>query len=88
MVTMEHKQSKPTVNNAHLTNLKFKNFKVAEAMRLKIIALNGITSVTNLMKIFQAVQKLLVGDTQTDTETDRQTGDFIGLLPFLESRLK
>jgi hypothetical protein len=33
------------------------------------------------MKIFQAVQKSLVGD-------HRQTGDLISLLSFLESRLK
>jgi hypothetical protein len=36
------------------------------------------------MKIYQAVQKLLVGGTQRD----RQTGDLISLLSFLESRLK
>jgi hypothetical protein len=34
------------------------------------------------MKIYQAVQKLLVGD------TDRQTGDLISLLSFVESGLK
>jgi hypothetical protein len=43
-----------------------------ESMALKIIAggplLNGITSVTNFMKSYQAVQKLLVGDTQTDRQ--------------------
>jgi hypothetical protein len=33
----------------------------------------------NFMKIYQAVQKLLVGD--------RQTGDLISLLSLLESRL-
>jgi hypothetical protein len=44
--------------------------------------LNAITSIPNFMKIYQAVQKLLVGD------TDRQTGDLISLLSFLESRLK
>jgi hypothetical protein len=32
------------------------------------------------MKICQAVQKLLVGDTQTDTQT--QAGDLISLLSF------
>jgi hypothetical protein len=32
------------------------------------------------MKIYQAVQNLLVGD--------RQTGDLVSLLSFLESRLK
>jgi hypothetical protein len=36
------------------------------------------------MKIYQAVQKLLVGH----TETYRQTGHLTNLLPFLESRLK
>jgi hypothetical protein len=56
--------------------------------------LNGITSLPNSMNIYQAVQNLLVGDTQTDTHrqthTDRhtQTGDLISLLSFLESRLK
>jgi hypothetical protein len=34
------------------------------------------------MKIYQAVQKLLVG---TYRQTDRQTGDLISLLSFLES---
>jgi hypothetical protein len=46
--------------------------------------LNGITSQPNIMKIYQAVQKLLVGDIQTHT----QTGDLISLLSFLESSLK
>jgi hypothetical protein len=36
------------------------------------------------MKIYQAVQKLLLGGTQTD----RETGDLISLLSFLESMLK
>jgi hypothetical protein len=35
------------------------------------------------VKIYQAVQKVLAGDTQTD----RQTGDLISLLSFLERRL-
>jgi hypothetical protein len=39
--------------------------------------LNGITSVPNLMKIYQALEKLLVGD------TERQTAYF----HFLESKL-
>jgi len=50
--------------------------------------LNGITSLPNIMKIYQTVQKLLVGEhTDTHTHTDRQTGDLISLLSFLESRL-
>jgi hypothetical protein len=42
------------------------------------------------MKIYKAVQKLLVGDTYTQAgrQTDRQTGDLISVLSFLESRLK
>jgi hypothetical protein len=38
------------------------------------------------MKIYGAVQNLLMGDTQT--HTDKQTGDLIRLLSFLESGLK
>jgi hypothetical protein len=48
--------------------------------------LNGITSLPNIMKIYQAVQKLLVGHTHTHTHTE--TGDLISLLSFLEGRLK
>jgi hypothetical protein len=44
------------------------------------VPLNGITSQPVLMKIYQAVQKILVGDTQT--------GDFISILSFVEIRLK
>jgi hypothetical protein len=46
--------------------------------------LNGVTSVPNFTNFYQAVQKLLVGEHQTD----RRTGDLISLLSFLESRLK
>jgi hypothetical protein len=31
--------------------------------------LNGITSVSNFIKFYKAVQKLLVGDTHTHTHT-------------------
>jgi hypothetical protein len=45
-----------------------------------------MTSLLNVIKIYQLVQKLLGGDTQTE---DRQTGDLISLnLLFKESRLK
>jgi hypothetical protein len=37
--------------------------------------LNGITSVSNFMKIYQAVQKLLAGG---GGDTGRQTGDLCG----------
>jgi hypothetical protein len=46
------------------------------------VHLNGITFIPNFIKIYQAVQNLLVGDTHT------QTGDLISLLSFLDRRLK
>jgi hypothetical protein len=61
--------------------------------------LNGISSLPNIMKIYQAVQKLLVVDTQTHTDThthththtdthrDREKGDLISPFSFLESWL-
>jgi hypothetical protein len=51
------------------------------------VPLNGITSLPNI-KIYQAVQKFLVGDGPTDRQTDRLTGDLISLPSFLESTLK
>jgi hypothetical protein len=78
----------PQFSKAHLTNLNLSNFNGIEAMGLKNycfeVHLNGITSEPNFMKFYQAVQKLLVGD----TEIDRQTGDLLSLNLFLESRLK
>jgi hypothetical protein len=50
------------------------------------VPFNGTTSVPNFMKLYQAFEKLLVGGTHR--RTDRQTGDLISLLSFLESRLK
>jgi hypothetical protein len=38
LVAMDHKQYKHTVSKAHLRNMKFINFKMIEAMGLKIIA--------------------------------------------------
>jgi hypothetical protein len=40
--------------------------------KINEVTLNGITSAPNFMKIYQAVQKLLVGDTQTDTHIERE----------------
>jgi hypothetical protein len=49
------------------------------------VIFNRMTSLLNFIKIYQLVQKLLGGDTQTD----RQTGDIISLtFLFKESRLK
>jgi hypothetical protein len=45
--------------------------------------MNGITSIPNFIKFYQAVLTLLV----EDTHTDRETGDLINLLSFLENRL-
>jgi hypothetical protein len=53
---------------------------------------SSLPSLTNTMKMYQAVQKLLVGDTQTDGQTHTHThtkpGDLISLLSFLESRIR
>jgi hypothetical protein len=38
MVTMEHNNPNPQLSKAHLTNLNLNNFKMIEAMGLKIIA--------------------------------------------------
>jgi hypothetical protein len=70
-----------------------------EDMGLKIIALIevpliGTTSIPDFIKIYQAVQKLLVGHTHTHTHTERErererlTSNLISLLPFFENRLK
>jgi hypothetical protein len=71
MVTMEHKKIRtPQLSKVHLTNLKFNNFKIIVAMALQNycfeVLLNGITCAPNFMKIYQAVQMILVGDVQTD----------------------
>jgi hypothetical protein len=54
------------------------------------VTFNGMTSLLNFIKVYQLVQKLLGGDTQTeDGRTDRQTGDLINLtFLFKESRPK
>jgi hypothetical protein len=44
------------------------------------VPLNGITSLSNFIKIYQAVQQLLMGDTQT--------GDLISLFSFVVCRFK
>jgi hypothetical protein len=37
MVTMEHKHANTPLSKSHLTNLNLNNFKIIEAMGLKII---------------------------------------------------
>jgi hypothetical protein len=68
----------PLLGKAYLRNLNLNNLKIIEAMGFRNncikVPLNGITSIPNLMKIYQAVLKLLLGD------TDRHTGDLIRLL--------
>jgi hypothetical protein len=74
------KNTNAQFSKAYLTALKFDTFQIIQAMILKKycieVPLNDITSIQNFMKSYQAVQ------------TDRQTGDLISLLSFLESRLK
>jgi hypothetical protein len=64
-------------------------------LSLHYIALQCMTSLLNFIKIYQFVQKLLGGhththtDRETDSWTDRQTGDLISLtFLFKDSRLK
>jgi hypothetical protein len=68
---MDHNPN-PQFSEAHRTALNLINFRMIEAMGLKSycieVPLNGITSVPNLMKIYQEVQKLLMGD--IDPQTD------------------
>jgi hypothetical protein len=57
------------MSKAHLTNLNLNNFKIIEAIGLKITASRSLEwhhLVPNFMKINEAYQKLLVGYTQTD----------------------
>jgi hypothetical protein len=71
----------PQFSKAHLRNLNFSKFKIIEPVELKNycveVPLNGIASVPNFTKIYEAVQKLLVGDTDRFTE---RLGDLISLL--------
>jgi hypothetical protein len=56
------KNPNPLLSKAHLTTLNLNNFKIVEAKNYCIkVPLNGITSLTNLMKIYQLISKLLVG---------------------------
>jgi hypothetical protein len=65
---MEHNPN-PHFSKAHLTNLNLNNFKMTnygiKNYRIKV-PLNGITSVSDFMKFYHAVQKVLVGDTQIE----------------------
>jgi hypothetical protein len=60
--------------------MNLNHFKIVEESYCIEVHLNGITSLPNFMKINQAVQKVLVGDPQTD----RQTGDVISILSFFK----
>jgi hypothetical protein len=74
---MAHKERKPLLSKAHLTNLNLNNFKIIEAMGLKIycieVPLNDITSFSNFMKSTKRFK--IISGGLTDRQTDRQTGD-------------
>jgi hypothetical protein len=74
VVTMEHNPN-PLLSKANLTTLNINNLKLLKLWDYCIeVPLNGITSVPNFMKMYVAVQKLLVGTHRpTKTQTDRQT---------------
>jgi hypothetical protein len=57
-----------------LTTSNLSHFKMVEDMGSNYcveVHLNGITSLPNIMKIYQAVQKLLVGHTHMRVHADR-----------------
>jgi hypothetical protein len=59
------------MGKAHLTNLNLNIFKMIEAMELKLLHQGPAEWYYLRIKfheIYQAVQKLLVGDTQTDSQ--------------------
>jgi hypothetical protein len=62
---MEHKQCKSIAEQDSPNDTDPQHFKIIEAMELKKycieVRLNIITSVPYFMKIYQAVQKLIVG---------------------------
>jgi hypothetical protein len=70
MVTMEHKQSKSTVLQGSRNTFEPWQFQNDQSYGIKNycieVPLNGFTSVPDFMKIYQAIQKLLVQDTQVD----------------------
>jgi hypothetical protein len=91
MVTMENKQSKPQFSKAHLTAMNLNNFKMIEAMGLKIIASRSTwMALPPYQKSWKSTKRIKSdgGHGQTDTQTDRQTGELINLLYFLKSSLK
>jgi hypothetical protein len=68
MVTMENNPN-PQFSKAHLTTLNLSNFEMIEAVGLRILhrgPLEWHYLLKNVIKLYQAVRKLLVGNTQTD----------------------
>jgi hypothetical protein len=66
--------------------LSFNDFKMIEAMGLKIIASSPwIASPANQISWISTSHFKVISEEQ---QTDRQTGDLTGLLSFLKSRLK
>jgi len=60
-------------STTNVTNMNINNFKTTEGTEYKLfieVLWNGSTSQPNFVKIYQEVQKLLVGDTQKYTQTD------------------
>jgi hypothetical protein len=77
----------------HLRSLNVRHFGMVEHYGITKfgveVTFNSMTSLMNFIKIYQLVQKVLGMDTQTDGQTDRQTGDLISLTYlFKEIRLK
>jgi hypothetical protein len=86
MVTMEHKQTKPTVSKAYLTNFNLNNFKITESMGLKLLHRGPLEWHCLRTKFHENLPR--GSEVISGEHIDRQTGDLISLLSFLESRLK
>jgi hypothetical protein len=61
----------PLLSKDRLTSLNLSHFQMAEALGLNIICikapLNGIISLTNLMKIYQSVQNMSINPLYLNT---------------------
>jgi hypothetical protein len=81
MVTMEHNPN-PQFSKADLTTLNLSDFKMIEAMGLKLLhrgPLEWNYILTKFHEILPSGSKVISGE-----HTDRQTGDLISLLQFFD----
>jgi hypothetical protein len=69
MMMMMMNNTNAQFSKAHVTTLNLSNFKIIEAIKLKLLhrgSLEWHYLRNKFIKIYQAVEKLLVGNSQTD----------------------